>query len=631
MKEKRVVSGAIKKPNVFKRFGNFVVKELKSFKDSFLKVWKLLKLLLNNRFPSGRFKDIKSVFITIVKYVAIFGGISFVLWFIFNRIVIYLNIGIDTYLFSICLALIFVVSLISSVSSILTNMFMSKDNEILISLPVSFKELFVSKLIYLYINELIFNILYVGPIFVCIGIIGRVSVYSFISYLLFFPILPIASLGVGALISIPVMFFVRFLKDHNKTSIVLSLLAIAGLFALYMFLITNVSGAFNITEQQLETMLSVTQTIRNIGSSIPVFYWVSSAFFSASTIWKIYVFMGGAIVLLLATLPLIRRFYQKIAIFNNETKKDLKIRVDRKKFRILKKELKLKYSVAKKQIFAKFENASNSKEQLKIELKDLKKAYVSSINNAKEQTKIAGGKYIKRSPFKELFINEFRTCLRSPSLITQYFLFTILTPLIVFTYDKLLFTIVVNQTGTSLIFASHVLVVMMLTILSSSITSVAISRQGGLLYISKMMPISYEKQAFAKILFNVVITWAAIIISTIITCIFSTANPLLVVVCSIAAMFVSIGHVCQSYDQDLRDPSIDWYDVSEISSLSKNTTKTMLYGFLLAVIFTVLTIVGGGNVWLTAILLIVPAILYAYGRLRIIRIRLKYLFDELEI
>lgn len=568
MKEKKVVSEATKNPNVFKRFGNFVVKELKSFKESFAKVWKLLKLLLNNRFPSGRFKGIKSILTTIVKYIAIFGGITFVLWFIFNRIVIYLNIGINTYLFSICLALIFVVSLISSVSSILTNMFMSKDNEILISLPVSFKELFVSKLIYLYINELIFNILYVGPIFVCIGIIGRVSVYSFISYLLFFPILPIASLGVGALISIPVMFVVRFLKDHNKTSIILSLLAIAGLFALYMFLITNVSGAFNIAEQHLETMLSVTEKIRTIGSSIPVFYWLSGAFFSASTIWKIYVFMVGAIVLLLATLPLIRRFYQKIAVFNNETKKE---------------------------------------------------------------TKAKARKYVKRSPFKELFINEFRTCLRSPSIITQYFLFTILTPLIVFTYDKLLFTIVVNQTGTSLIFASHVLVVMMLTILSSSITSVAISRQGGLLYISKMMPISYEKQAFAKILFNVVITWAAIIISTIITCIFSTANPLLVVVCSIAAMFVSIGHVCQSYDQDLRDPSIDWYDVSEISSLSKNTTKTMLYGFLLAVIFTVLTIVGGGNVWLTAILLIVPAILYAYGRLRIIRIRLKYLFDELEI
>lgn len=531
-------------------------------------IWKLLKLLLNNRFPSGIFKSVKNFLITIVKYIAIFGGIFFVLWFLLSRIVNYLSITVDVNVLALALILIFVVSLISSIANILNSMFMSKDNEILISLPVSFNQLFVAKLVYLYINEFIFNILYVGPMFVCVGVVGRLSAYYFLSFLLFFPILPFATLGVGSLLSIPIMFLVRFLKDHNKTTIIASLVAIAAIFTVYMFLITNISGAFNIAEKHLETTIEVNGKIRRIGGAIPVFNWMSSAFFFSASIWKMYVFLFGALVLLCAALPLIRGFYQKIAVFNNETKK---------------------------------------------------------------VTKPKARKYVKRTPVKELFVNEFRTCLRSPSLIIQYFLFTLLTPLIVFAYDKLLFTIAVSQTGQSLIFASHVLVLMMLTTLSSAISSVAISRQGGLVYISKMIPISYEKQAFAKIAFNVLITWAAIVLATIVTCIFSTANIALVIISSIAAMFISIGHVCQSYDQDLRDPTIDWYDVSEVSTLSKNTTKTMLYGFLLSIILTLLTAVAKGNILATALVLIIPSALYAYGRLRIIRIRLKYLFDELEV
>ena len=176
-----------------------------------------------------------------------------------------------------------------------------------------------------------------------------------------------------------------------------------------------------------------------------------------------------------------------------------------------------------------------------------------------------------------------------------------------------------------------VIFLMMLTCLSSAISSVAISRQGGLVYISKMIPISYEKQAFIKISFNVAITWLAIIIGTITSIIFSTANVALLIISGVAAMILSVGHVCQSYDLDLRRPSIDWYGVNEISSLSKNTTESILYGFLLAIIFTALTVVAKGNVLITALVLILPAALYSLGRVWLIRIRLKFVFDEMEI
>ena len=570
LKEERKVKH-VKNTGEKKSSGSFINRSSKNIAESFRKVWQVLKLLMNNRFSTGGKRGFAGIFTTIIKYVALFGVIGVLIWFILSRITGFLVIPFNTYLFSIILAAIFVITLISSISNIISTMYMSKDNEILLSLPISFNELFISKLIFLYINELVFNILYIAPIFVASGIVakGGLTPMAMYTFALFFPIVPIFTLGVGAFISIPVMFVVRFFKDHTKTAAVSGLVAIAALFSVYMIFITNISGAFNIANETVKASLEAIAKIKQIGSNIPIVYWLSHAFFKGShRVGRIYLFLLGSVGILLAALPLIKSFYQKIAVFNNETK---------------------------------------------------------------HETRVKARKYVKRSPLAELFINEIRTCLRSPSLIVQYFLFTILLPLICFAYDRLLFTISVNQVGEALLIASHVLVLMMLTALSSAISSVAISRQGGLIYISKMIPISYEKQAFIKITFNVVITWIAIIIGTIVSCIFSIANDWMLIISGIAAMFFSVGHICQCYDTDLRNPTINWYDVNEISALSKNTTKCLLYGFLLAVIFTILTALAKGNILITALVLIIPSALYAVGRLWLIKIRLKFLFDEMEI
>lgn len=549
----------------------FVCKTFGNLRESFRKIRKLLKLLINNKYAIGSTRGFKKALINVLKSITIFGIVLLVLWFILSRIKVFLMIDINPQIFAIVLLVILIISLMSSIASIINNLFISKDNEILLSLPISASELFISKLIYLYINELVFNILYIGPVLVTFGIMARTGAtpMNFLSFLLFFPIIPVATLGIGGLLSVPIMFVVRFFKDHNKTTIISGLLLLAALFLLYMFVITNVSGAFNVVDEQIKTSLEINGTVKKIGSQIPVLFWLSSAFFKgAHSIGRVFLFLIACLGIILVTGPFIKMFFQKIAVFNNETKKE---------------------------------------------------------------TRARARKYVKRSPERELFLNEFRTCLRSPNLIMQYFLFTILLPIIIYSYDKLLFTISVNQTGQSLLFASHVLVLMMLTCLSSTISSVAISRQGGLVYISKMIPISYEKQTTIKIAFNVIITWIAIIIGTVVSCIFSTANTTLLIVSAIAAMFLSIGHVCQSYDLDLRNPSIDWYDVSEISSLSKNTTTSILYGFLLALVFAAITVVANGKILLTSILLLSASILYAFGRFALIRVRLKYLFDEMEL
>lgn len=529
----------------------------------------ILKLQLDNRFAIFKKSNIKTRLLNILKYAIIFGAIFGVCCFIISKISFFLVISFNQELFAIVLSFLLIISLIFSISNVISTMFMSKDNELLLCLPVSFDQLYVSKLVVLYINELVFNILYIFPILLALGTVGiGIPAIYFLVIVLLFPILPFASLGIASLLAIPVMSIVKFLMDRPKVSVVVSIVGIAALFVLYMLFITSISGAFNITEQQIETSVAVNQGVLDIGSKIPVIYWLSSIFFNLKTIYKLYIFMAAFIVLFVASALIVRKIFFKISVFNNNFKKATR---------------------AKKRVFK------------------------------------------KRSIEKELLLKEFRTCLRSPSIIVQFFLFPLLMPLIVYTYDKLLFSIAVNQTGQALIFASHVLVLFMVTTLSSSITSTALSREGGLLYFSKMIPVSYEKQALIKIVFNTIISWAAILITTVVCCIFNETNIVLIILASIAALITSVGHICQSYDIDLRNPTLDWYDVGEISALSKNTTSSILFGFLVAIIFTLFSVLGRGSNLLTGVLLIVPAIIYTAGRVHLLRLRLKIMFGRIEI
>lgn len=529
----------------------------------------ILKLQLDNRYAIFKKSDIKTRLLNIMKYAIIFGAIYGVCCFIISKISFFLVIRFNQELFAIILSILLIISLVFSISNVISTMFMSKDNELLLCLPVSFDQLYVSKLVVLYINEVVFNILYIFPILLALGTVGvGIPAIYFLVIVLLFPILPFASLGIASLLAIPVMSIVKFLKDRPKVNVVVVLAGITALFVTYMLFITSISGAFNITEKQIETSTAINQGILDIGSKIPVIFWLSSIFFNIKTIYRLYIFMVTFIVVFFASSVIVKKVFFKISVFNNDFKKATRV---------------------KRRIFK------------------------------------------KRSIERELLLKEFRTCLRSPSIIVQFFLFPILMPLIVYTYDKLLFSIAVNQTGQALIFASHVLVLFMITTLSSSITSTALSREGGLLYFSKMIPVSYEKQAFIKVVFNTIISWTAIIITTIVCCIFNETNIVLIIVASIAALITSVGHICQCYDIDLRTPVLDWYDVGEISTLSKNTTSSILFGFLVAVIFTILSVLGRGSTLLTSAVLIVPAILYTLGRIHLLRLRLKIMFGRIEI
>lgn len=530
---------------------------------------KLLKLQLDNKFVIFKQKSLKSFLQMLFKQLIIIASITLGLYFLFQKLAFYLGIKINAHFISIVILGAQAILFFFEIGNIISTLYLNKDNELLMVLPVTFNQLFISKILLIYITDLIFNILYILPIFLTMGIIGKLSITYFLMLILLIPLMPILPTALASIISIPMMFVIKYFKKHPLLSVLAILAIVSVVFVAYMSIISTMSGAINIAEKQIETSIRINNKVISIGKSIGVYLYLAQSLFNLKYVYIPFVFLVVGLLIMVGCLLLIKPFYYKIATIS-------------------------------------FEN---------------------NVNNI--------GKYRSfkvRKPFWELVINEIRSVFRSPNYLFQYFLFPIFMPLIVYTYDKLLINIAVSQAGHSMIIGSHVLVLCLIALMSNTISSTAISREGGTFYIAKTTPVSPYVQVSAKIFFNAIFTLGAILITTITTLLFTDLSAWVVLFTSLNVMILSVGHICHSFDMDLRAPILDWYDNSEISSLGKSTSKSIIYALVLAILMCLIMVFGSsGGVYIACLIQLFVSIFYCYNRIRLLFIRTKYYYNLMEM
>lgn len=533
-------------------------------------VFKLLRLQIDNKYDFFK-KTKKKSFKSFGGYAVIFILLYIIVFYLARMMINYLTIQINREFLSIMFSVTQAILLVFGMSSVLKNLYMSKDNELLIVFPVTFNQLYLSKILILYISELIFNLVYVTPILLAIGTIGlnagTLGIEYFLGVFIMLPILPILPLAVAVIISIPSMYIIKFFRKHQLIASVFILVIVACVFVVYMKIVPTITGAFNIADKQLETGFKVNYAIKRIGAKIPMYFWLVPAFQMFSKIYTLFILLAASLALFLVCTIVIRPFYKNIVLINNES----------------------------------------------TQIKGRKKNFKT------------------RTQFGELLITQFRLLFRSSNYIFEYLLFPILMPIITVIYDQMLFSIVVNQMGKALIVASHVLVIAIIAFITNAISSTAISRDGGMTYFIKSSPVTYYKQTLVKIVFNAIITFAAILLTIVMCLILKIASTDVIILSGLVVFIMSIGHICQSYDWDLRNPILKWYDSNEITTLSKNTTKSIVLGLAIALMmFGVLALLYH-NLTLGFFILLGIAIVYSICRIYLLYYRINHYYNKMEI
>lgn len=529
-------------------------------------IYKVFKLLIDEKFDFfKKSTNWKKSISSIIKYLLITITVTIVCYYILFRIKLY-GIKLDINCLGLIILTTQIISFFMSLGGVITNLYNSKDNELLMCLPSSCNQIFISKLIVMYVSEFISNLMYFLPIFLSFGFITNMGLIYYLLlplYLIFLPILPLA---LAAFVSIPVAKMLNFLKERLYLSVVTVLIICGAGIYLYMTIITKLFVQVNIVGNQIQTLISVNEWLSNFGKANTLYTYVAKSMIGSKTYIVLPIYVVSSITLLLLSMLLVKPYYFKMVTKNNETK---------------------------------------------------------LVQNKKSKFKEEG-------VLPSLIRKEFYMVFRTPGYVFQYFIYTLLMPLIVFVYDKLLISITVSSVGKIMIGGAHILVLSILALLSTTISASAISREGGTYYLMKTTPVAFKKQVLAKIIFNFSIVFLALIITMIFSLSFIDINSFYIVISTIIVCFLSIGQICWNFDMDLRKPTLDWYDSSEISSISKNTVNSIILSLVVsvAVAYLVFLFARIKAVWYIVTLL---SILFAIGRIKLLDARVNYYFKHNEV
>lgn len=533
-----------------------------------MKIWQLFKLQIDNKINIFRTRNVKAVLSSVGLGLAIILGGSLGAWYLFDYLrPIGLSFGIG--MLGVIILMVMVISFFLSLGAIISNMYLSKDNELLLSLPARSIHVYISKFLVLYVYELITTALFTLPLLFAFGVISPITNFWFFVFtplfLIFIPLIPMA---LASLVSIPMMMLISFLKSRAKTSIAIILILCGFAFYFYMQFVGAITDVINLTGQQAIIMLRVNAFITKVGTW-PIIKLFADMFLLNGAIYLLPLLILVGTAMLTISVLIVRPFFFKMATVQSET-----------------------------------------------------------IVKARKKPK----EFKSDSAFVSLLKKETLSIFRAPDVVFQYFIFMLLMPFIVYSYDKLLLTIATGQAGQVMIMGAHILILSIMAVLTNIISASAISREGANAYLLKTAPVSFEKQAVAKITFNAIFTVGAIIVTTITTLIFSDLNPWGVIFGSLTVAVVAVGHICWCFDMDLRKPSLDWFSSSEITKLSKNTTFALSHGLLLSFASGLLIIaLSQIGLWAALIVFASLACLFTYKRIRWLDLRLEKYFNEMEL
>ena len=145
----------------------------------------------------------------------------------------FLTNGLDWLYFAIMGGFALLMGVISGMFSAYTGLYQAKDNDLLMSLPVPTGAIIASRLLGVYLMDLLFSALVMIPTIVVSTIYTGFSVWRFAAGILFWLLISLLSLALSCLLGYGVALIASRLKNKSAISTVFSLLFIGAYYILY--------------------------------------------------------------------------------------------------------------------------------------------------------------------------------------------------------------------------------------------------------------------------------------------------------------------------------------------------------------------------------------------------------------
>ncbi|MCM1289745.1 MAG: hypothetical protein NC132_04465 [Corallococcus sp.] len=239
----------------------------------------LVVMQLRDKIDLSFIRNKKSLLFKSVLYALLFAIITIAFYFVFKLckkfgIFSFGDVLPDTVI-TVIFTVIQLMSLVSCIVGLTETLYLSKDNAVLLTLPVGHAGVFLSKLIVYFIFELKRNLTFTVPMYLAYGITGG-AVWYFYPWLIvcffLFSLLPVA---LASIISIPALFVGNFVRRYRWLQLALTTVVTVLAVWLFFVVIGKIPQNINLIGQWGSISAGIQKFLRSFAGIFAPYHYVN--------------------------------------------------------------------------------------------------------------------------------------------------------------------------------------------------------------------------------------------------------------------------------------------------------------------------------------------------------------------
>lgn len=521
-----------------------------------------LKDKIDMSFLSSTKKTISKIVLSIVA-LAVVTAVIYVLFLLAKMLNIFSLVGIiPTSVVVVIFTVMMILSILTCTYSLMKNLYFAKDNQVLLTLPVSTNALFASKIIVYYLYELIKNLYFLFPLFFAYGLISGMPIYYYLWMPVCIIIISALPVCIGALLSIFAMFIALFLRNFS----VIKWIIFAGLVAFGIYIVVSL---INLIPENLDI----------VGSWGTMFWDIQDFLNNFTQIFYPFTMLVSMVVGYMSGLVHV--------IFSLNTFITLLILIG-----TIALCLALSFIISKP-LFCKM--AAKPFEYKKKIIDEQKK------NKA-------------RKPFASMVRIDNMVLARTAEDAYSLLGVAICMPILILLLNSLYAAMSTRLLGDMMIVSANLLVISLIALASNNRIASIFSKEGAASYLIKTRPVNYHKSLIAKVISSAIVIIIAIIATVAVFKSFNGLSAFDTVLFGLTIIFMYISHMLWSAEMDVMNPQSAQYATTGTHVSNPNETKSSIAMFGMAFLFfgisLFLSIENPNTVWIKVSLVALAFMVY---------------------
>ena len=468
-----------------------------------------------------------------------------------------------------------VLSIISCTVSLSDTLYISKDNQMLMTYPVKHIFIYISKLLVVYILELYKSLMFTFPLFMAYGLMaGGILNVNYVVSLVFFSIfLPLVPVLIGAIVSIPVVLISKLLKRVPFIKGVMTVAIFVGLALLTGLVVKLLPDEIRLVALWNSFLKAFEGVVANVNKFSLYSMFVGRALYSnqpvLNNIYFYLTLLGVLTVGIALSLPLF------------------------------------------------FKLASSAQEN--------------SIDKKHSSRNV-----VHKSTFFTFMRKELLLSIRNMNDFSSNYLFLFVMPFVLILMTSIYVRIDRNPLGYSMTYAFCGLLALLMLSASNTASATAISSEGTEFALLKTAPGKTSNIVWAKVLINGILSFISLVISFILLGLFlgDKVNIGQLWLVFTFVVLIDIGLILWSIQLDILNPSMKEYATTQNRGDVKNFSTSITIGIVASVIFSSIMIVlfwVSSNLLINTVILVGLGLLFVGGRIYLLINYINTYFHEIEL